>query len=112
MHQGHDVRISGQDVGRGTLSQRHGMFVDQKTDEMFVPLNEITGGQGGKLEIAHSILSEEAVLGFEYGMAIGNPKNLFIWEAQFGDFATSAQVIIDTYFASGESKRPVIERRT
>lgn len=104
MYQGHNVRISGEDVGRGTFSHRHVMLVDQKTNEMYIPLNDLKGGHGGKLEVAHSILSEEAVLGFEYGMAIDNPNNLIIWEAQFGDFANGAQIIIDNFIASGESK--------
>lgn len=104
MYQGHNVRISGEDVGRGTFSHRHAMLVDQQTNEMFIPLNSMEGGNGGKLELAHSILSEEAVLGFEYGMAIDNPNNLIIWEAQFGDFANGAQIIIDTFIVSGESK--------
>jgi len=104
MYQGHNVRISGEDVGRGTFSHRHAMLVDQQTNEMFIPLNSMEGGNGGKLELAHSILSEEAVLGFEYGMAIDNPDNLIIWEAQFGDFANGAQIIIDTFIVSGESE--------
>lgn len=103
MYQGHNVRISGEDVGRGTFSQRHAMLVDQQTNDMYIPLNDMSHGNGGKLEIANSILSEEAVLGFEYGMAIDNPNNLIIWEAQFGDFYNGAQIIIDTFIASGES---------
>lgn len=104
MYQGHNVRISGEDVGRGTFSQRHAMLVDQKTNEIYIPLNDLKYGDGGKLEIANSILSEEAVLGFEYGMAIDDPRNLIIWEAQFGDFYNGAQIIVDTLIASGESK--------
>uniref|UniRef100_A0A6M2DDZ7 Putative 2-oxoglutarate dehydrogenase e1 subunit n=1 Tax=Xenopsylla cheopis TaxID=163159 RepID=A0A6M2DDZ7_XENCH len=104
MYQGHNVRISGEDVGRGTFSHRHAMLVDQDTNEMFIPLNSMEGGLGGKLEIANSILSEEAVLGFEYGMAIDNPNNLIIWEAQFGDFFNGAQILIDTFIYSGETK--------
>ncbi|XP_058443046.1 probable 2-oxoglutarate dehydrogenase E1 component DHKTD1 homolog, mitochondrial isoform X2 [Malaya genurostris] len=104
MYQGFNVRISGEDVGRGTFSQRHAMFVDQNTNEIFIPLNELEGGSGGKLELANSILSEEAVLGFEYGMAIDNPNNLIIWESQFGDFFNGAQIIIDTFLVSGETK--------
>lgn len=104
MYQGHHVRISGEDVGRGTFSHRHVMLVDQKTNEMFIPLNSLQGGNGGKLEIAHSILSEEAVLGYEYGMAIDDPQKLIIWEAQFGDFANGAQIMIDNYIITGESK--------
>lgn len=105
LYQGHNVRISGEDVGRGTFSQRHVMLVDQQTNEMLIPLNAMAHGNGGKLEVANSILSEEAVLAFEYGMAIDNPDNLIIWEAQFGDFFNTAQSIIDTFIASGESKR-------
>lgn len=104
MYQGHNVRISGEDVGRGTFSQRHAMLVDQQTNEMFIPLNGLNHGDGGKLEIANSILSEEAVLAYEYGMAIDNPNNLIIWEAQFGDFYNGAQIIIDTFIVSGECK--------
>lgn len=80
MYQGHNVRISGEDVGRGTFSQRHAMLVDQQTNEIHIPLNNMQHGKGGKLEIANSILSEEAVLAYEYGMAIDNPNNLIIWE--------------------------------
>lgn len=104
MYQGHNVRLSGEDVGRGTFAHRHAMIVDQKTNEIFIPLNSMDGGLGGKFEVANSILSEEAVLGFEYGMAIDNPNNLIVWEAQFGDFFNGAQIIIDTFIASGESK--------
>lgn len=104
MYQGYQVRISGEDIGRGTFSQRHAMFIDQNTNEIYIPLNDLEGGAGGKLELANSILSEEAVLGFEYGMAIDNPNNLVIWEAQFGDFFNGAQIIIDTFLTTGESK--------
>lgn len=104
MYQGHNVRLSGEDVGRGTFSHRHAMLVDQNTNSIHIPLNSIEGGLGGKLEVANSILSEEAVLGFEYGYAIDNPKNLVIWEAQFGDFFNGAQIIFDTFILSGETK--------
>lgn len=104
MYQGHNVRISGEDVGRGTFSQRHAMLVDQKTNELFIPLNAMAGGLGGRFEVANSTLSEEAVLGFEYGMSIDNPNNLIIWEAQFGDFFNGAQIIFDTFIFSGETK--------
>ncbi|XP_059615190.1 probable 2-oxoglutarate dehydrogenase E1 component DHKTD1 homolog, mitochondrial [Phlebotomus argentipes] len=104
MYQGHNIRLSGEDVGRGTFSHRHAMLVDQKTNEIHIPLNSMEGGLGGKLEIANSILSEEAVLGFEYGMAIDNPYNLIIWEAQFGDFFNGAQILFDTFICSGETK--------
>uniref|UniRef100_T1PCK3 Transketolase n=1 Tax=Musca domestica TaxID=7370 RepID=T1PCK3_MUSDO len=104
MYQGYNVRISGEDVGRGTFSHRHVMLVDQESNEMFIPLNGLNEGKSGKLEVAHSILSEEAVLAYEYGMAIDNPDNLIIWEAQFGDFANGAQIIIDNFIVSGETK--------
>ncbi|KAL5008021.1 hypothetical protein ScPMuIL_013602 [Solemya velum] len=104
LHQGFNVRISGQDVGRATFSHRHAMIVDQQTDEMWIPLNDMSPEQKGFLEIANSSLSEEAVLGFEYGMSLESPRNLTIWEAQFGDFFNGAQPIIDTYVTSGETK--------
>lgn len=88
------------------------MLVDQESNEVFVPLNSMKGGLGGKYEIANSILSEEAVLGFEYGMSIDNPNNLIVWEAQFGDFFNGAQILIDTYIASGESNLIEYVRRT
>ncbi|CAF3579917.1 unnamed protein product [Rotaria socialis] len=101
--QGFNIRISGQDVGRGTFSQRHGMLVNQKTDDVYIPLNALDAKQGF-FEICNSILSEEAVLGFDYGFSIHDPKNLVIWEAQFGDFFNGAQIIIDTYVSGGELK--------
>lgn len=104
LHQGHNVRISGQDVGRGTFSHRHAMLVDQQTDAVRIPLNHMSPDQHAFLEVANSALSEEAVLGFEYGMSIENPRSLIIWEAQFGDFFNGAQIIIDTYLTSGETK--------
>merc|ERR1719430_1360167 len=104
LYQGWNVRISGQDVGRATFAHRHAMLVDQDTNEIHIPLNHMMEQQKGKLEIANSILSEEAVLGFEYGMAVDSPHNLIIWEAQFGDFFNGAQIILDTFVANGESK--------
>lgn len=98
------MRISGQDVGRGTFSHRHVMLVDQKTNNIFIPLNNIYPEQKHFLEVANSILSEEAVLGYEYGMSVENPNNLIVWEAQFGDFFNGAQIIFDTFITSGESK--------
>ncbi|KAJ7095767.1 Transketolase, pyrimidine binding domain-containing protein [Mycena belliarum] len=103
MQEGFDVRISGQDVGRGTFSQRHAMLVNQRTEGVVVPLNEALGASG-KLELANSSLSEMAVLGFEYGASWERPSLLAIWEAQFGDFFNGAQVIIDTYISSSETK--------
>ncbi|KAJ2893313.1 hypothetical protein GGI21_005443, partial [Coemansia aciculifera] len=103
LKEGFNIRLCGQDVGRGTFSQRHAMFVCQDTENVFIPLNSI-GGSQGKLEVANSNLSELAVLGFEYGVSIQSPNVLPIWEAQFGDFNNTAQVIIDTYISSGETK--------
>jgi probable 2-oxoglutarate dehydrogenase E1 component DHKTD1 len=97
------IRISGQDVGRGTFSQRHVMVVDQGKGQIHVPLNNM-GGQQGHLEIANSNLSEFAVMGFEYGLSIENPNTLYLWEAQFGDFFNGAQIIIDTFLTGSESK--------
>ncbi|XP_056596526.1 2-oxoadipate dehydrogenase complex component E1 [Triplophysa dalaica] len=102
--QGFNIRISGQDVGRGTFSQRHAMVVCQETNDMYVPLNHISAQQKGQLEVCNSALSEEAVLGFEYGMSIALPKLLPIWEAQFGDFFNGAQIIFDTFLSGGEAK--------
>ncbi|KAI9594143.1 thiamine diphosphate-binding protein [Syncephalis fuscata] len=103
MLEGYHVRISGQDVGRGTFSQRHAMLVCQRTERVHIPLNAMTSNQG-KLEVANSSLSEFAVMGFEYGMSLETPNSLNIWEAQFGDFNNTAQVIIDTYISSSECK--------
>ncbi|KAF7346487.1 2-oxoglutarate dehydrogenase E1 component mitochondrial [Mycena sanguinolenta] len=100
MQEGFDVRISGQDVGRGTFSQRHQQLVNQKTEGVVVPLNEALDATG-KLELANSSLSEMA---FEYGASWERPNILPIWEAQFGDFFNGAQIIIDTYISSAETK--------
>uniref|UniRef100_A0AAY5F2V7 2-oxoadipate dehydrogenase complex component E1 n=1 Tax=Electrophorus electricus TaxID=8005 RepID=A0AAY5F2V7_ELEEL len=102
--QGFSVRLSGQDVGRGTFSQRHAMVVCQESNDMYIPLNHISAQQEGFLEVCNSALSEEAVLGFEYGMSIAQPKLLPIWEAQFGDFFNGAQIIFDTFVSGGEAK--------
>ncbi|XP_017891896.2 probable 2-oxoglutarate dehydrogenase E1 component DHKTD1 homolog, mitochondrial [Ceratina calcarata] len=104
LYQGYNVRISGQDVGRGTFSHRHAMLVDQSTGDIHISLNSMIEGQTGKLELANSILAEEAVLGYEYGMSIAVPTTLTIWEAQFGDFFNGAQIVIDTFVTSGEAK--------
>jgi 2-oxoglutarate dehydrogenase E1 component len=103
MLDGHRVRLSGEDCQRGTFSQRHAVLVDQTNQNEYVPLNNIKPGQS-KIEIFNSLLSEVGVLGFEYGYAIADPGVLVLWEAQFGDFANGAQVIIDQFLASGETK--------
>jgi 2-oxoglutarate dehydrogenase E1 component len=100
---GHRVRLSGEDVQRGTFSQRHAVLIDQTNQNEYVPLNNIAPNQA-KIEIFNSLLSEAGVLGFEYGYAIADPGVLVLWEAQFGDFANGAQVIIDQFLASGETK--------
>jgi 2-oxoglutarate dehydrogenase E1 component len=100
---GHRVRLSGEDCQRGTFSQRHAVLIDQENQHEYVPLNNITPGQP-KIEIYNSLLSEVGVLGFEYGYTLADPKTLVLWEAQFGDFANGAQVIIDQFLASGETK--------
>ncbi|XP_065883214.1 2-oxoadipate dehydrogenase complex component E1-like [Dysidea avara] len=102
--QGFNVRMSGQDIGRGTFSHRHVMLVDQTDGQAFVPLNSLTSDQTCFVEVVNSLLSEEGTVGFEYGFSIDNPKNLVIWEAQFGDFFNGAQLIIDTFVSTGEGK--------
>jgi len=101
--QGNRVRLSGEDTQRGTFSQRHAVLVDQTTANEYVPLNNIALDQA-KIEIYNSLLSEAGVLGFEYGYSLADPRTLVLWEAQFGDFANGAQVIIDQFLAAGESK--------
>ncbi len=101
--EGNGVRLVGQDSGRGTFSQRHSVFTDQDTEERYVPLNHIRPDQAA-FEVVDSMLSEAAVLGFEYGYSLADPTTPVLWEAQFGDFANGAQVIIDQFVVSGESK--------
>ncbi|MBF97295.1 MAG: 2-oxoglutarate dehydrogenase E1 component [Alphaproteobacteria bacterium MarineAlpha9_Bin4] len=103
LYEGKNVRLSGQDCGRGTFSQRHAILVDQKTEEKFSTLNNFLNNKS-RIEIVDSPLSEAAVLGFEYGYTLADPNTLVLWEAQFGDFANGAQLIIDQFIVSGESK--------
>ncbi|PVH27344.1 2-oxoglutarate dehydrogenase E1 component [Pararhodobacter oceanensis] len=97
------VRLSGQDSTRGTFSQRHSALIDQNTEERYFPLNHIRAGQA-RYEVIDSMLSEYAVLGFEYGYSLSEPNALVLWEAQFGDFANGAQIMFDQFINSGESK--------
>ncbi len=101
LSEGYQVRLSGQDSGRGTFSQRHAVWVDQKDERKYVPLTNVPHG---RFEVLDSPLSEYGVLGFEYGYAMADPKSLVLWEAQFGDFANGAQIMIDQFIASGEAK--------
>ena len=99
--EGYAVRLSGQDSGRGTFSQRHAVWVDQTDEHKYIPLSTLPHG---RFEVHDSTLSEYGVLGFEWGYASADPKTLVLWEAQFGDFANGAQIMIDQYIASSESK--------
>jgi len=101
LSEGYGVRLSGQDSGRGTFSQRHAVWVDQTDEHKYIPLATI---EHGSFEVLDSPLSEYGVLGFEYGYALADPKTLVPWEAQFGDFANGAQIMIDQFIAAGEAK--------
>ena len=101
--EGYPVRLAGQDSTRGTFSQRHSGLIDQKTEDRYYPLNNIREGQA-HYEVIDSMLSEYAVLGFEYGYSLAEPNALTLWEAQFGDFANGAQIMFDQFISSGERK--------
>ena len=103
LQEGHHVRLSGQDSERGTFSQRHSVLIDQEDESRYTPFNHL-GGDQGHYEVINSLLSEEAVLGFEYGYSLAEPNALTVWEAQFGDFANGAQVLFDQFISSGERK--------
>lgn len=102
LSEGYHVRLSGQDSGRGTFSQRHGVWIDQKTEDRYIPLDQVK--KDAHIEILDSPLSEMGVLGYEYGYSLVEPMALVLWEAQFGDFANGAQVIIDQFITSAETK--------
>src|SRR5512134_2259213 len=103
LKEGFPVRLSGQDCERGTFSQRHAVLIDQETERRYTPLKYVSPDQA-RFEVINSMLSEEAVLGFEYGYSLAEPIALVTWEAQFGDFANGAQVIFDQFVSSGERK--------
>ena len=103
VNEGYPVRLSGQDSERGTFSQRHSVLIDQDTERHWTPLKHVANDQA-KFEVINSMLSEEAVLGFEYGYSLAEPNALVMWEAQFGDFANGAQVVFDQFISSGERK--------
>lgn len=103
LEDGYPIRLCGQDAARGTFAHRHAVLHDQNTDETYIPLSHLAPDQA-QINIVDSLLSEEAVLAFEYGFASAEPNNLVIWEAQFGDFANGAQVVVDQFLSSGEEK--------
>src|SRR6202012_3661764 len=102
LKEGYPVRLSGEDVKRGTFSHRHAVLTLDNSDEQYTPMNNL--GADAKFSIYNSLLSEYGVLGFEYGYALANPNALTLWEAQFGDFLNGAQIIVDQYLASAETK--------
>lgn len=106
IQEGYGIRLSGQDVERGTFSHRHAVLHDQQKDQKYVPLHKLCKNEADKRRVTftNSHLSEYGVMGFEFGYSITNPNHLVIWEAQFGDFSNEAQIIIDNYIAASESK--------
>ena len=104
IEEGYDVRMTGQDVERGTFSHRHAVIKTEMHEEELVLLNEMGEHQNGKMHIYNSLLSEYAVMGFDYGYAMASPNTLTIWEAQFGDFSNGAQIVIDQYLSAAEDK--------
>jgi len=104
LEEGYDVRMTGQDVERGTFSHRHAVIKTESHEQEVVLLNELGDNQNGKFHIYNSLLSEYAVMGFDYGYAMASPNTLAIWEAQFGDFSNGAQIVIDQYLSSAEDK--------
>ena len=104
IEEGNDVRLTGQDVERGTFSHRHAVIKTESNEEEIVLLNQLGEHQNGKLHIYNSLLSEYAVMAYDYGYAMSSPKTLTLWEAQFGDFSNGAQIVIDQYLSSAEDK--------